>query len=507
MLKLAFVIEAVDKATSTVRKVNATIDRLTEPVRKVRASFNALLKESRFDRVAGAFGDLANRGRGFMDTARGVAGGLAMMGVAAAGIFYGLKRTADQVDALGDTARMLGMTTEQLSKMGYAAQLNGSSQEEMNDALRFLSRNMVAAVNGSKEARDWFARVGVPLERLKKLDAPAVFEAIADKFFQVGDEGQNAERKIAVMQALLGRSGSQLKQVLDLGSAGLRKFYQEAERVGAVIDTETADAMQDFNDNFDRMKFSLFGLVSLITRAALPAFNMLVEQVTKLSVANRDQLARSFGQLADRVVASLPRLLTSVEQIGSALWRLVSVADRVAQAIGGWQNVINLVVGIIGAKLLVSLGLLAKALWGVAAAFLATPFGLVVAGITAIVAAVAALIIHWEKVKEVMRGVFDYMVEGFHRLDRLMPDWFKRFTIPGAAMSGAINQFLPGGAAAAPAAPSAVAPAAGTQRTDVGGTLKIQIDQTTGRARVAELLSNTPSMDFEVFLGTQMVTP
>lgn len=521
-LKLSFVISAVDKATEKVRNVNRAIDKITEPARRVRASFNALLKESRFDRISSAVSNLRDRMGELAGWGRNAVGAFAAVAAAAGGVFFAMKRTADQIDRVGDTAKVLGIATEEFSKMGYAAQLNGSSQEEMGEALRFLSRNMVAATSGSKEAAAWFHRVGIPLERIKKMRVTEVFEAIADRFKLAGDAGGNAEKKIAIMQALLGRSGTQLKQVLDLGSAGLNEFYKEAERVGAVISTDTAEAMGEFNDGVDRMRFSLFGVMSVITRAALPALNAVVKRVTEWASANRDVIGTKVAAFVDALMTKLPPFLDAVVQIGSALGIVFGALNAVAQALGGWDTVLVTISATIAGKLVWSLGLAAKALWGVGAAFAMTPFGWFMAGVAALAGSVYLIYKHWGPIKDFFTGLWDNIKKAFSAgidwivdkvmsivrwiadkiiaFNNMLPDWAKKYTPHGMLVN-----------AAAGAAESLTAPVpsavGGGQAVNVGGTLKIEIDQ-QGRARVAELKSSSQDFEIDVYsLGTGLYAP
>lgn len=522
-LKLSFVISAVDKATDKVKAVNRVIDKMTEPARRVRASFSALVRESRFERLAQSVGNLRERVGGLMDFGRTAVGVFTAVGVAVGGVVFALKQTADRIDQVGDTAKMLGITTEELSKMGYAAQLNGSSQEEMGDSLRHLSRNMVAAINGSKEAAEWFARVGIPVERLKKMRAPEVFEAIADKFKEVGDEGGNAEKKIAVMQALLGRSGTQLKQVLDQGSASLREFYKEAERLGAVIDTETAEAMGEFNDGVDRMRFSLFGAMAVITRAALPVLNEVVKRVTAWTVANREVIGTKVAAFVDTLMTKLPPFLEAVVQIGTALGIVASGLNTVAQLLGGWDTVIVAISAAITGKLVWALALAAKALWGVVAAFMATPAGWVVAAVTAIAGAVYLIYKHWGPIKDWFANLWENIKKSFSagidwvvdkvmsvirwvadkiiKLNNMMPSWVKEYTPGGMLLDATANAVQP----LASPVPSAFV-ASGQQDVNVGGTLRIQIDS-EGRPRVTEMRTEMSTFDYDVYTGMTMVAP
>ena len=390
-LKLAFVIEAVDKATARVRSVNATIDRITAPVRRVRAAFNGLVRESRFERVADSARKLGERFQQLQGWASGVARLFGVISFAAGAGVFAMKRNVDQVDGMLDQAKKLNIAIERYQELGYAAQLNGSSQEEMGQALQFLAQNMVEAINGSKEMQLWFSRVGVSMAQLRKMNVADVAEAIADKFKAVGDAGQNAEKKIAVMRAMMGRGGAELKQTFDLGSAGMREFYAEARRLGAVIDGDTADAMAGFNDNWDRMRFSLRGAMAVVTRAALPAVEAIVKRITDWSVASRGLVATRVAEFVDRLVERLPVFIQAVINIGAAIGSVIVVTDRIAEAMGGWEVVIGLVAATILGKGVFALYTLLTALWGVSAAFLATPFGWVVLAISGLIAAGVAV--------------------------------------------------------------------------------------------------------------------
>ena len=71
-----------------------------------------------------------------------------------------ISKTVETASALNDTSIALGVTTDAIQELGYAAQLNGSSVEGMSDGLRKLSINMAAAAGGSEEAAQIFRRLG-----------------------------------------------------------------------------------------------------------------------------------------------------------------------------------------------------------------------------------------------------------------------------------------------------------------------------------------------------------
>ena len=87
----------------------------------------------------------------FGATAKKVSLVVAAAGVAAAsGFAYMLKRQIDLMDNMSKLAQQAGTTTEALSALGYAAELSGSSQDEMTESLVRLARSMADAQSGGQ---------------------------------------------------------------------------------------------------------------------------------------------------------------------------------------------------------------------------------------------------------------------------------------------------------------------------------------------------------------------
>lgn len=501
-LKLAFVIEAIDNATKKIRAVNDAVEKSQAPLRRARAAARDLFNEAGWTKLQKQWGVINERGSALWSTVRRYAVGFAAVSAAAGGAFFGVKRTIDEIDRTNDVAKKLGMGVEQLQRMGYAAQLNGSNAEEMGQALQFLSQNMVEAINGSKESVLWFSRVGLTVQQLRKMNAAQVFEAIADKFAKVGDARGNAEKKIAVMRALMGRGGAELKQVLDLGSAGLQTFYKEAERLGAVIDGETAGAMADFNDNFDRLTFSIRGVMATIAKYALPSLDAMVKRFTEMNVSSRQALGERLGRAMGDLVTRFPAFLTSLGQISETMAKLAVASDRVAQAMGGWDNALMAIAAILGARVVIQLVAfiaacasavptvlgVAKIVWWLAAGLLSV-VGLPAAIAVGLVAAAVAIWAYWEPISAMFVRV-----------------WGTIKAISGAAGRWIGRTFGIGG----PGAPSAVAGATAPSALVPGGSqlsgkLRIYVDS-EGKARVTELQKPRGGLlDFDVYSGPLMV--
>lgn len=471
-LKLSFLIEAVDRATAPIVALKARMERMTGPLKQLRAQLGQFA-QTRFDQLKASVGQVAERIARMGGLVRIGARWFAATGLAASAATFGVRRVADAVDQLNDRAKQLGITTQRMQELGYAAQLNGSSTEQMAQALEILATNMTDAINGSKEMRVWFERAGIPLERLKRMKVDEVAEAIADKFNEVGDAGQNAEKKLSLLRAVAGRSAGSLKQLLDQGSAGMRTFYAEAHRLGVVLDTDTVRAMVDFNDTFDRMRLTVFGAIARAAREVAPQLGALIERITQWTAANRGLIASKFeafvaGAIAviEQLVQRAPEFITSVRETGAALGALA----RAVQPLGRMFELFD------------ALGVLER-------------FNLVRNGVLALTAAVDKLGQVWERVRRFFDG--DGIGRGVERAKDAAATGAR--AVGGFGMAGSLSLGPP-----VAAAPPVKREGGATGSWD--GKLAISIDG-EGRPRVRELRSSSPSMVVDVYTGVQMATP
>lgn len=499
-LRLAFVIEAIDRATATVTRVNKVIDKVTEPLRRVRAATTALLRESRFDKLKAAWSDLGQRGQGLLNWGRGVTSLLLAVGAAAGGAAYAFKRVTDEVDRISDTAQSLGMTTQQFQRMGYAAQLSGSNSEEMAQALVFLNKNMGEARSGSKEALTNFARVGITLANLRDpaFNAGVAFERIADKYKQVGDAGNNAGKKIEVSTALLGRAGFRQIQFLNNGSAAMRAMYREADRLGVTLNDTTVKNMTAFNDSFDRLRLTVFGAIANALGPATPKLQAVVESIVEWTAANHKLIGTRVQEFVEKILPKLPAFAAAVVDVTGAVAALILAAHTVAQALGGWETVMTVMAGVIIGKGLIAVWGLTAAVWGLGVAMWATPIGLLIAGIGALAAAAGLVIKYWEPIKTFFVGLWE-------TVSKVVGAFFSTAKPAGRAPS----IYAGGDEWAKFRAGQRVGGGLGglAGSGELGGTLRIDVNSEGRVARTDVRKASGGLVDFEVHTGRNMAGP
>ena len=191
------------------------------------------------------------------------------------GLGYILKSAANVGDQIAKLSVKVGVSVEDLSSYRLAATLAGASIENLGIGMRLLAMNMQNAKDGLGESVLAFKRVGVSVE-----DSNGKLRGINDVMLDLADAFSKMEdgtEKAALSQRLLGRSGSELIPLLNLGRKGLMENRKEAEKLGMVFSQKTAKDSEDFNDSLTRLSGAFLGLKQSIVVNLMPYLTQLIE--------------------------------------------------------------------------------------------------------------------------------------------------------------------------------------------------------------------------------------
>jgi minor tail protein len=217
----------------------------------------------------------------------------ALVGTLSVGAFAGMvKEVADVADDLVKLSQKTGISTEELSKLRYAATLSDVSNEQLSTGLAKLARSMESAAGGSGESAAAFRALGVSVVdaqgNLRGTDE--VLMDIATAFAQ----SEDGAAKAAVAQQIFGRSGAELIPLLNSGAAGLKAMGDEAERFGVVISGETAKAAETFNDNLTRIAAQFDGVKVAAGNELIPVLAAISEAFVQNGTAT-DSFTAALG--------------------------------------------------------------------------------------------------------------------------------------------------------------------------------------------------------------------
>ena len=265
-------------------------------------------------------------------SAASIAKGLATAAAAAAAaLAYVGKQVINTQDHLSKMSQSLGMSTESLSQLSYAADLSGTSAEEFEKALGKLSKNAFAAARDGGTLTKVWDQLGVTLK-----NSDGTLRSNEELLLDVADQFSKMEDGVAktgMAMEVFGKSGAKLIPFLNQGREGITALMQEADALGVTLDTEAGRAAEQFNDNLTRLKTAATGVVNQATQAFLPTLVALTDRFVKSAKEGGgfkvaiELLAGTFKTLVSAGI-----IVKSVfEQLGRVVYGVGAAVVRVAQ--------------------------------------------------------------------------------------------------------------------------------------------------------------------------------
>lgn len=210
------------------------------------------------------------------------------LSAAAGGVALLVKNSLDAADEIGKMSQKIGIGTEDLSKLAYAAKLADVDMAGLQTGLQQLSKNAVDAADGTGTSAAAFKALGVSVKdtsgQLK--DTHTLTLELADAFSKFAD----GPEKTAAAMAILGKSGADLIPLFNGGAEAINAAGVELEKFGGVITPEAAKNAETFNDNITKLQYASTGFATQLGAQMSPALaditNRLVE-LTKDSEATK----------------------------------------------------------------------------------------------------------------------------------------------------------------------------------------------------------------------------
>lgn len=215
------------------------------------------------------------------------AGAIGAIGAGVVKAFAVTGEIANTADEIGKTAKQIGISTDALQELRFAADLSGVANEQFSLGLQNLQKQVFNASKGSKEATEIFDRLGVSFT-----DSDGNLKSAEDTFMDVvaGMQSISSEtEKSALAQTLFGRAGKKIGPLLQEGTAGIEAMRKQAQELGGVLGADLIKDSEAFKDQQTRLNFAFQGLKIKIAQVVLPVMEKLVTaflDLTKLMTGN-----------------------------------------------------------------------------------------------------------------------------------------------------------------------------------------------------------------------------
>ena len=210
---------------------------------------------------------------------------------AVVGIINQVRKAVDETVAynssIKDTARLLGMSTEETSRLVQAADDLFLSEDKLKTAMQAASRQ----------------GIDVSVEGLKKL---------SDKYLALNP---GVERAQFLMQTF-GRSGADMYKLMEQGAAGIDKAMAAVEN-SLVVTDKSIKATDEYKQNLDKLADAWMGVKVAVGNGVIPVLNAFLStekdanEVTKQNIKTQIdaiEQAKARGVATAEMIALLERL-------------------------------------------------------------------------------------------------------------------------------------------------------------------------------------------------------
>jgi hypothetical protein len=227
-------------------------------------------------------------------------------GTAAIGMLAFARDLAAQGAALDDASVRLGIGTDALQALGFAADQSGSSIEAMTTGLLMLQDKVGdALINATGEGAKGFEKYKIKIKDASGAvkSADEIFGDVAEKIFETKD----ASKQLTIATDLFGRQGRALLPTLKLGREGLAGLGKEFQELGGGFTEDAVKAAAEYDDAMSRFNLTITSLRARIAVALLPTLQKLVDLTTR-GVAIFVGLAKH-GRIVEVVLGGLAFVL------------------------------------------------------------------------------------------------------------------------------------------------------------------------------------------------------
>ena len=217
------------------------------------------------------------------------------------------RAAAEYADEILTASTVTGLSTDTLQEYAYAA---GLIDTDLADVERALARNvkaMSSAQSGSKAYAEAYEKLGVSVT-----DANGNLRSSEDVFWECIDALGNVKNETeadAIAMQLFGKSAQDLNPLIETGSAGFRKFADEAHEAGAVLSGDTLSKLGQVDDSFQRLEQQTGAFKNAIGAGVAPILGTLADGATSVLKALTDaftpppksELEQYLSDVRDRV--------------------------------------------------------------------------------------------------------------------------------------------------------------------------------------------------------------
>jgi hypothetical protein len=316
--KVAVRLTAVDDASPALKAVAKSADQAAASVDRTTSGLAS------FAKAAAALPVVLNQG---LDLLRKVGGAGAALGRS----LFGLAKTASASgDAFFVLSDKLGVSSESLSRLAFAAKQNGASFGDLQLGLQVLAQR-------AQRTPKAFAAIGVSVRdaggAVKSADV--LFRDVAEAISRLPP----GAARVAAAQALMSQGGRALVPVLQQGAAGVDALAARADALGVTLSTRASVQANAFGNELAAMADAAESLQRTIGLVAMPAITTsmraaqdAIGEVSSAVNGNLEGMQRDAMAAAATVVGAVAAIVEAGLSAADIIQGITRASDAMAAA-------------------------------------------------------------------------------------------------------------------------------------------------------------------------------
>jgi hypothetical protein len=228
-----------------------------------------------------------------------------------------------QFEAIASTDRLaqsLGVSTQALSRLQYAASVSGVSTEAVGGALFKMEKALGGVDEFGMKAADAFKQLGLDSSKLIDMKPDEAFGVIGDALNKV----DNANDRNALSMKIFGKSVAEVLPLLRKGSDGLNELGDEGDKLHATFNEIDAIKIEQANEAMEKMHKVLEGAINTLAIKMAPFIEALSKKLVDLATQG-EGLAGVISHGFEKVVGGVAAAMDYLE-LFKAGWYLLKAA-------------------------------------------------------------------------------------------------------------------------------------------------------------------------------------
>ncbi len=257
----------------------------------------------------------AQVGAAFGKIGGAVAGGLTVATVA---VVNWTRQMVNASTELSKLSQLSGTSDQVFQRMAAGAATVGIQQDKLADIFKDTQDKLGDFYStGGGAMKDFFdqiaPKVKLTAESFRNLSGPEVLQ----KYYKaLEDAGASQADMVFYMEAIASDS-AMLAPLLAKNGEGFRKWGDEAQRVGAILDGKTLAAMKEVKEQSNQMDLAFQGLKTQIATELLPQFRNMVDLLSDESTAKAfGSVAKGAAWLAGELANGTVQIVDFIKRVG-----------------------------------------------------------------------------------------------------------------------------------------------------------------------------------------------